>query len=166
MSITICHHVKLGGGRCGSPAMRRRHYCYFHASAHRAIPSMNLWPSRRKSVTPQRYGEHGEELEFLKSYVPLRVSVVNSITLGGHSAPARPYELPPDSTAIQRGFTRVIWGVTQGLLNARQAKIILATLHQAMAGRTSDTATGAFAVTSNQLPSPNPQTFMSESRRG
>jgi hypothetical protein len=29
-TIVRCHHVKVNGTLCGSPALRRRRYCYFH----------------------------------------------------------------------------------------------------------------------------------------
>ena len=28
--VPICQHVKRDGVRCGSPAMRRKRYCFFH----------------------------------------------------------------------------------------------------------------------------------------
>jgi hypothetical protein len=28
--IPICEHVKKNGRRCGSPALRGRHFCYIH----------------------------------------------------------------------------------------------------------------------------------------
>lgn len=30
----ICEHIKDNGLRCGSPALRGRHFCYFHSRAH------------------------------------------------------------------------------------------------------------------------------------
>jgi hypothetical protein len=30
MSATICEHIKENGARCGSPAMHKRTFCYFH----------------------------------------------------------------------------------------------------------------------------------------
>ena len=105
MYVAICQHIKLGGGRCGSPAVRGQDYCYFHASAHRTIPSVNLG----SSCNPRNWGARDP------------------------NAPRRRYELPGEAAAIQIGFTRLIKGVTQGLLNVRQAKIILAALHGAVA---------------------------------
>ena len=49
MTILICHHIKLGGGRCGSPALRGQRYCYFHAPSHSTIPTLNLWPEEPAS---------------------------------------------------------------------------------------------------------------------
>jgi hypothetical protein len=33
-STAICEHIKDNGLRCGSPALRGRHFCYFHSRAH------------------------------------------------------------------------------------------------------------------------------------
>ena len=29
-----CQHIKANGAQCGSPSLRRRHYCYFHEGLH------------------------------------------------------------------------------------------------------------------------------------
>jgi hypothetical protein len=29
-----CQHIKANGAQCGSPSLRRRHYCYFHEGMH------------------------------------------------------------------------------------------------------------------------------------
>ena len=33
----ICEHIKDNGFRCGSPALRGRHFCYFHSRAHHPV---------------------------------------------------------------------------------------------------------------------------------
>jgi hypothetical protein len=33
-NVPICEHIKDNGIRCGSPAMRHVHFCYFHRRAH------------------------------------------------------------------------------------------------------------------------------------
>ena len=33
-----CRHIKPDGGRCGSPALRKQHFCYYHGSARRCGP--------------------------------------------------------------------------------------------------------------------------------
>jgi len=60
------------------------------------------------------------------------------------------------AAAIQVGFSRLIEGVTHGLLSVRQAKIILTALHQAVANLKDRTAIEDFAVTSNELRIPVP----------
>lgn len=35
VSIRRCHHIKVNGTQCGSPALREEKYCYFHAICHR-----------------------------------------------------------------------------------------------------------------------------------
>ena len=35
LSIRRCHHIKVNGTQCGSPALRDEKYCYWHAICHR-----------------------------------------------------------------------------------------------------------------------------------
>jgi len=35
--FAVCEHIKDNGFRCGSPALRARHFCYFHSRAHRPV---------------------------------------------------------------------------------------------------------------------------------
>ena len=150
MDLAICQHIKMGGGeRCGSPAMRGQRYCYFHAGAHRTIPSVNLWPTSKAGTLRQSLG---------------RLSDADH-----HNVPWQRCKFPGEAADIQLGFARLIQGVTQGLLNVRQAKIILAALHRAVADQRTGTATGDSAVTSNELQLPTPVgcgSFTSESQRG
>lgn len=147
MAVATCQHIKPGGARCGSPALRGQDYCYFHIGAHRTIPSVNLWPT---GELPSRNN-------------PQSLDAVDQ------NLSRQRYEPPNEAVAIQIGFARLIRGVTQGLLNARQAKLILSALHKAAADRRNGTATGSFAVTSNELGSPistGSRASSSESRGG
>lgn len=49
------------------------------------------------------------------------------------------YELSEEAGPIQRGFMRLVQGITQGLLNGRQAKLMLAALQRAAASRQDNT---------------------------
>ena len=165
MDVAICQHVKIGGDRCGSPALRDEHYCYFHAGAHRAIPSVNLWPRLRRvtsragslSFSAQDKLRHrGHGISYCESLCDdaSRLAFVDRRGEGpyGTQDVAWGTELPDEAAAIQWGFTRLIWGITQGLLNVRQAKLILSALHKAAADERARTATGDSAVASNELP--------------
>lgn len=149
MDLAICRHIKLGGGRCGSPALRGQHFCYFHAGAHRTIPSVNLHPNNHKDSAcwgPRLPWPHPKPRD-----------------------PGYPRNEPEEAAAIQIGFTRLIHGLTEGLLNVRQAKLMLAALHRAAANFRDRTATEDSAVTSNQLRLPSPggcRAATSESRGG
>lgn len=133
MDLAICRHLKLGGGRCGSPVMRGQDYCYFHAGAHRTVPAVDLWPSPKARTLRQAHARPSD--------------------VGQQNVPSRGYEVSGEATAIQRGFMRLAQGITQGLLNVRQAKLMLVALHRAAANCRDNTATGDSAVTSNQLTS-------------
>jgi hypothetical protein len=43
MDLPICEHIKPGGARCGSPAVRGHKYCYHHAGLRKAVPATNLF---------------------------------------------------------------------------------------------------------------------------
>ena len=103
MDIPLCQHVKMSGGRCGSPALAGQEYCHFHAGMHRTVPHSNLfvrlWNPGHESHPSYRY-----ELPYLE-----------------------------DAESIQIGFMQVIHGVAQELLDPRRAKLILSALHGAAA---------------------------------
>ena len=149
MDLAICRHLKLGEGRCGSPAMRGQDYCHFHAGAHRGVPAVDLWPSPKARALRQAHGKLSEAAQ--------------------QNVPSLDYELLGEATAIQRGFMRLVQGITQGLLSTRQARLMLVALQTAAANRGDNTATGDSAVTSNELRLPIPSgccTSTSESREG
>lgn len=150
MNLAICRHVKLaGGGRCGSPALRGQNYCYFHAPAHRLIPSVNLWPCPKAGTLRQAGGKLSQ---------PARQ----------HRPWAR-CKLKGDALAIQVGLSGLVQGITQGSLNVRQAKLLLNALQRAAADLRAGSATGASAVTSNELQLPisgSCGAFASKSQRG
>ncbi len=170
MDIALCEHLKLGGGgRCGSPALRGQHYCYFHASTHRTVPSVNLHPNNGKGgagwgprlpwPTPKAQTHSATSRQ-----APGRLS-----DPGRENASWRRCGLMGEALAIQVGLSRLVQGIAQGLLNRRQAKLLLTALHRAIAGLRSGSATGDYAVTSNQLQLPIPgdgSGFTSESQRG
>ena len=166
MDVAICQHIKVGRGRCGSPALRGEHYCYFHAGAHRVIPSVNLWPRLRQAMSKAnsppfdsaqdklRHRGHGISCRESLCDDASRLACVDRRGEGpyGTQDVAWGTELPGEAAAIQCGFTRLIWGIMQGLLNVRQAKLILSALHKAAADERARTATGDSAVASNELP--------------
>ena len=133
MALPVCQHMKLGGaGRCGSPAMRGQDYCYFHAPAHRAIPSVNLNPRNRKASS-------------------LRQAPDGLLDADHQNVPWQRCRLTGRALELQTALSRFVQGISQGLLNVRQGKIIIAALQQAMGNRRDRPATADPAVTSNQL---------------
>src|ERR1700690_563871 len=49
-SIPRCQHLKINGTQCGSPALRRNHYCYFHKRWHETRIVLNANRARRARV--------------------------------------------------------------------------------------------------------------------
>ena len=43
MDFPICEHVKIGGARCGSPALRGQKYCHHHAGVYRLVPRTHVF---------------------------------------------------------------------------------------------------------------------------
>jgi len=37
-TVALCEHIKDNGHRCGTPAIRGRHFCYYHSRAHAPGP--------------------------------------------------------------------------------------------------------------------------------
>ena len=46
-SIPRCEHIKVNGTQCGSPALRRNHFCYFHKRWHETRIVLNANRARR-----------------------------------------------------------------------------------------------------------------------
>jgi hypothetical protein len=124
VTLLLCAHMKMGGGRCGSPALRGQHYCYFHAPSYRTIPTLDLWPEEPVS-------------ESYAANVALRRRLMGD-----------------EGAAIQEGFFRAVRALMEHRVNLREGRKILKTLYEASNDWRRRTATGNSAVTSNQLPSP------------
>jgi hypothetical protein len=43
MDLPLCQHVKIGGARCGSPALRDQNYCHHYAGVHRLVPRTHVF---------------------------------------------------------------------------------------------------------------------------
>jgi hypothetical protein len=46
-SIPRCEHIKVNGTQCGSPALKRNHFCYFHKRWHETRIVLNANRARR-----------------------------------------------------------------------------------------------------------------------
>jgi hypothetical protein len=46
-SIPRCEHIKINGTQCGSPALRRNHFCFFHKRWHETRIVLNANRARR-----------------------------------------------------------------------------------------------------------------------
>jgi len=50
-SIPRCEHIKINGTQCGSPALRRNHFCFFHKRWHETRIVLNANRARRARAT-------------------------------------------------------------------------------------------------------------------
>ena len=114
MDLPICEHIKPGGARCGSPAVRDQKYCYHHAGLRKAVPRNNLFV-----FLANPHSEKDPYAQFELPYLE-------------------------DPAAIQIGFMQLIHGVAQQRLEQWRARMILSALHGAAANlRLMDAATAS-----------------------
>ena len=97
----VCEHVKPGGERCGSPALRRKKYCYYHESVRRRIPRMNMMVYLMNPGA-ERDPNYPYEMPYLE-----------------------------DAEALQMAYTQLIHVVTQERIKTDHAKLVLSALHGA-----------------------------------
>jgi hypothetical protein len=97
----LCEHIKPGGERCGSPALRRKKLCYYHDSVRRRIPKVNmmvyLW-----NPNPESDPNYQCDMPYLE-----------------------------DPEALQMAYTQLIHVVTQERIKPDRAKLVLSALHGA-----------------------------------
>jgi hypothetical protein len=103
MDLPLCEHIKPGGARCGSPAVRDHKYCYHHAALRKAVPPTNLFV-----FLANPHSQNDPYAQFELPYLE-------------------------DAAAIQIGFMQLIHGVAQQRLEQWRARMILSALHGAAA---------------------------------
>jgi hypothetical protein len=88
--IRTCQHIKTNGIRCGSPAMRRSPFCYFHKRWR------DLRPRRyQRSVTLPSQLAHDVEQLALRRHLPWPQMVVELIETGLVTQEAETMNAPP-----------------------------------------------------------------------
>lgn len=103
MSYPICEHVKTSGKRCGSPALSGETFCYYHKRLEEALPA-----ARNMYFAYNRMATRGEDA-----------------MIGFHTP-----ELE-DAAGIQIGYMQTLYGIANGHLDCRRAKLMLSALHGA-----------------------------------
>ena len=97
----LCEHIRPGGERCGSPALKDGTLCYYHSGVRQRIPRVNMMvflANPRSETDP-------------------------------HFQYEMPYLEDPES--IQMAFTQLIHVVTQERIRVDRARIVLSALHGA-----------------------------------
>jgi len=96
---TVCEHIKPGGERCGSPALRDEEYCYYHMDVRKRIPKVNLmvtlWNPHPETDPNYRY-----DMPYLE-----------------------------DPEALQMALTQFIHVVSQERIKVDRAKLVLSALY-------------------------------------
>lgn len=102
MTVPICEHIKPGGVRCGSPAVRDKQSCYYHLNFRHAMPLTTMFYAERPDPPA------GELPVALFDLPPLE-----------------------DAASVQIGYMQVIYGLTNRHLDQKNARLILSALHGA-----------------------------------
>ena len=97
----VCEHIKPGGEQCGSPALRRKKYCYYHESVHRRIPRINMMVHLLNPRSEQ-HPDFRYDMPYLE-----------------------------DAEALQMAYTQLIHVVTQERIKTEHARLVLSALHGA-----------------------------------
>ncbi|HUI82929.1 MAG TPA: hypothetical protein VL240_01830 [Candidatus Binatia bacterium] len=102
-TVTLCHHTKASGARCGSPALRGMRYCFYHYGARQCLPvprGMFVEPSPKLPDAPPM---HDFPIPFLD-----------------------------DPAALQIGYMQALYGITSKRLELKQARLVLTALDGAL----------------------------------
>ena len=77
MDFPICEHVKIGGVRCGAPALRDQKYCHHHAGVHRLVPRTHAFlpASPVMEIDPT----YPYELPYLEDFEALQIGYMQFI---------------------------------------------------------------------------------------
>ena len=102
MTLQICQHVKPGGTRCGSPALRADKFCFYHSNMRQSMPMTTMFVEEKSDLKPGEFPVANFDMPFLE-----------------------------DAASIQIGFMQLIYGVAHHRLDPRRAQIILSALHGA-----------------------------------
>ena len=97
--VTLCHHIKTSGVRCGSPAMRGMRYCFYHLGARKALPVAHGMFVEPSPGLPDAPPMHDFPIPFLD-----------------------------DPAALQIGYMQTLYGITSKRLPPREARLVLAAL--------------------------------------
>lgn len=98
-SYPICEHIKPGGRRCGSPALRGEHFCFYHNNVHRRVPQVNF-TMHLSDPQPERNPNYQYEMPYIE-----------------------------DPESLQMAFTQLIHAVTEQHLTTQRAWLLLSALH-------------------------------------
>ena len=98
---TICEHIKPGGKRCGSPALKGGTLCFYHTDVRRRVPKNNLFVFLA-NPRPQASPYYQFELPYME-----------------------------DPEAIQMAFAQFIHAVSQQMITESRARLVLSALHGA-----------------------------------
>jgi hypothetical protein len=100
MNLQICQHIKPGGTRCGSPALRGLNFCFYHSNMRESMPLTTMFMEEKPNVKPGEMPVVVFDMPFLE-----------------------------DAASIQIAFMQLIHGVAHHRLDPRRAQIILSALH-------------------------------------
>ena len=95
----ICEHIRPGGKRCGSPALRGEHFCFYHHNVRRLVPPVNFMMNL-SDPQPERNPNYRYEMPYIE-----------------------------DPESLQIAFSQLIHAVTEGHVTTGTGWLMLSALH-------------------------------------
>lgn len=129
-----CRHVLASGNSCNSPALAKRHWCYFHDRLHQRQTTRhtNRRADGRFAALPAPEGSTPSNQAITETidYGPYPVGVPTSA-----SVPAASLDLPPveDTESIQLALIDVIQALAANQIDTKRAGLLLYGLQVASA---------------------------------
>ncbi len=97
----ICEHILPGGRRCGSPALRGEHFCFYHNNVIRRVPQVNFM-MYLTDPQPERNPNYQYEMPYIE-----------------------------DPESLQMAFTQFLHAVTEQHVTTERGWLLLSALHGA-----------------------------------
>jgi hypothetical protein len=106
-AVRICTHIKVNGVRCGSPALRSEHFCYFHQ---RMIRGVSTPPQSR--LHPIAFLEDGESIQaslmevinaLVRNTIDLRRAqlILRALHIAARNAPRAKFQVYPPNMVTE-----------------------------------------------------------------
>lgn len=106
----LCQHTKNNGELCGSPAMRRKNYCYFHLEVVRRRRRLAVMERNRMLLELAKYyeerifGLNSYALNILSHYSPANSQPSRICKEKGEGVSSSKLQVVPDAASTSASF--------------------------------------------------------------
>lgn len=133
LSLELCHHIKVNGNPCDSPALTGDYFCYFHSRLHKrhgklrkqaaiALKSApSAAPSAENTPTPEPFDLHLPTIEDANSLHVALTLVTQALALN-RIEPPRARALLYSLQLISSNITRTYFRPTEAVLDVIRTK--------------------------------------------